>query len=164
MLLLVIGGFLFYKKKSTKSTVGTGDRTNVNNINFDPPTDEEKQQAEDHKAELEKKLGSENTNSAPNTDPASVTLTYIRYTGQGVEGAGFVNVFEEGGTCTLTLTKGSSKVTAVSQGFTDVNKTTCPPVTIARSQIPQAGEWTVILSYKSETKNGSSAEQKVSVP
>src|SRR4030095_16005060 len=148
-------------------TPSTSNSQPDSSINYGPPTEEEKQETERHKQELEDKLGSDNssTPAPPSGSQASIVMTYATYTNGGVEASGFVsNVFEDGGTCTLTLSKGSLSVTGNSQGFVDVNKTSCPPIVINRSQIPESGDWTAVLSYSSSSAKGSSSSQTINVP
>jgi hypothetical protein len=130
-------------------------------VNYGPPTKEEIKETEQHKQELEKKLGTGNTPPPPSTSKqANVIVTYASVS----ETRGYVgNVFEDGGTCTATFTKGSVKVSGTSSGITDVNKTTCPAIAIDPSKL-SSGDWTVVLSYSSSTASGTSESKTVSVP
>ncbi len=137
-----------------------------NGINYGPPTEEEKKETEQFKKDLENKNynQSSDTNSPASMKQASVTMTYLTYGVGGISSSGFINnVFEDGGTCTLTLTKGSLKLSGTSSGIQDVNKTTCSPITINKNKL-QSGEWYAVLSYKSSTINGSSPSRVINVP
>ena len=163
------GAHALYSRKENakkKSTDVSQNNPPASGINLDPPTEEEKRETENHKQELKKKLGDGNITPTPQPDSqAAVIMTYATYTNQGVEVGGFVsNIFEDGGTCTLTLTKGSLKATGTSQGFADVNKTTCQVIIINRNQLDEPGEWTAVLSYKSSKAEGSSSPKTISVP
>jgi hypothetical protein len=128
----------------------------VGEVNYGPPTKAEKKETEEHKQQLEN-----NQNQSTDAKPKiGVVITYLSKT----EARGYATgVFEDGGTCTLTLTKGSAKVTGISTGIMDVNKTTCGPISIDQSQLT-SGNWTAILSYSSSTGSGSSESQTLSVP
>ena len=160
--LAATGGVVWFVNQGDESTTSQSEDI----INYGPATEQEKQETEQHKQELENKLGPGNS-STPSSQPssqASVVMTYANLTNQSVESGGFVsNALEEGGTCTLTLTKGSAKVTGTSQGFIDVNKTACPTISINRNQL-NSGEWTVVLSYSSSSASGSSAPEIINVP
>jgi hypothetical protein len=94
-----------------------------------------------------------------------VLLTYAGFdqaTGT-VQAAGFVaGVLEDGGTCTLTLTKGGQEVTATSPASADATTTMCglleTPPGLA------AGTWDAVLTYASAAADGESRSTEVSVP
>lgn len=137
----------------TPKPVGLGE------INYGPATKAEKKETEEHKKNLEKQVGSNDstTKSEVPEGKANVVVTYVSST----ESRGYVsNVFEDGGTCTITYTKGSQKVTGSSEGIMDVNKTTCPTITVP---VLSSGDWTAVLSYSSPKISGSSAPQTVKV-
>lgn len=155
VVLVIIGGggyVAWHQTHKPKKTLGIGQ------VNYGPPTSAEKKETEQHKQELE---NNQNNQSSGNQAPkANVVITYLSTT----EARGYVtNVLEDGGTCTITLTKGSAKVTASSTGIMDVNKTTCGPMSIDQSQL-SSGDWTAVLSYSSSKATGSSAAQTLSVP
>lgn len=157
-------GLIVWKKISesqrNKNTVDT-----ANPINYDPPSEEIIKETEEYKKDLEQKTGTENSLAQP-TNPAtagqaSVVITSLIIEGGKVRASGIVsNIFEEGGACTLTLSKGTTRLTGTSQGFQDVNKTTCAPIYIDAS----SGEWAAVLSYSFQSTNGSSTPQTISVP
>ncbi|MCA9334362.1 hypothetical protein KC963_04915 [Candidatus Saccharibacteria bacterium] len=130
----------------------------VGGVNYDPPTDAEKKEAEEHKKELEEQTGSTST-----TSPSATTDVIITYLSVGETRGYAASVVESGGTCTLTLTKESSVVTATSSAIDDVNKSTCAPIRVDSSRL-SSGTWNAVLSYSSSTASGSSATQKLEVP
>jgi uncharacterized protein YxeA len=153
VLLIAGGGYFAWHQNHKPKPLGVGE------VNYGGPTEAEKKEAEDHKKQLEK--DQHNSQSSGNAaQNATVVITYL----SSSEARGYItNVLEDGGTCTITLTKGSSKVTASSTGIMDVNKTTCGPMSISPGQLT-SGDWTAVLSYTSSKANGSSAPQKLSVP
>lgn len=162
-----IGTMLYFNRKVEPPTTGG------NGVNLNPPTAQDKKETAEFKKALEdthSTSGQTNPTSTPtsNTDATAnlgVTLSYINPSAQTVQAGGYVTgVLEENGTCTLTLTKGSLRVTGTSTGFIDVNKTTCPQISIERSQLSQNGQWTAVLSYKSTKASGASAPQTVNIP
>lgn len=134
-------------------------------VNYGPPSDAEKKETEQFKKDLEKKTTTQSSpsNSSSASKQANVTMSYANYESNQVSSAGFVNnVFEDGGVCTLTLSKGSTKITGTSTGLQDVNKTTCSPINIDRSKLGP-GEWSAVLSYSSSSASGSSPARIVNV-
>ena len=71
-------------------------------------------------------------------------------------------VFEEGGSCTATLTKGNKTVTKTSTGFQNVSYTSCAPINIS-GQLTERGTWSLVLSYNSTTAEGKSAAASLEV-
>lgn len=72
-------------------------------------------------------------------------------------------VVEDGGTCTLTLTSGSSRATGSSRAHADATTTTCGAVTVPGSDLA-AGTWNAVLSYSSPKHSGKAAAVTVAVP
>jgi hypothetical protein len=93
-----------------------------------------------------------------------VLLTYAG-SDQGtgtVQAGGFVaGVLEDGGTCTLTLTRGGQEVSATSAATADATTTVCglleTPPGIA------AGTWHAVLAYESSDAAGTSRSTEVTV-
>jgi hypothetical protein len=164
-----IGTVLYFNRGGGPTTTGGS------GVNLNPPTEQDKKETAEFKKALEDKLntGGQSDSSpspapAPNTDTTPslmVTLSYISPSAQTVQAGGYLTgILEDNGTCTLTLTKGSLRATGTSTGFIDVNKTTCPQISIERSQLSQSGQWTAVLSYKSTKASGASAPQAVNIP
>lgn len=98
------------------------------------------------------------------SNPATVNITFAGPYGQDIQVSSYVsNVFENGGTCTLTLTQGSNKITKQDQGIENVSYTTCPTFTVSRSEFPTTGTWTATVSYQSNTASGTSASRNVEI-
>jgi hypothetical protein len=82
----------------------------------------------------------------------------------GVEVDGFVvGVVESGGTCTLTLTRGETSLSATSAAEPDASTTLCAPLYLAGADVA-AGSWDAVLSYTSASSTGVSAPAVVAVP
>jgi hypothetical protein len=96
----------------------------------------------------------------------SVLLTYSGWNASAaqVEVDGYVpGVAEDGGTCTLTLTKGGASVTASVPGTENVADTDCGGAAVPGSKLSQ-GSWTAVLNYDSATTHGASSPVEVQVP
>lgn len=101
----------------------------------------------------------------PSGGAADVSLTYATFdTASGtVQASGFVGgLIEDGGTCTLTLTKGADVVSAATRASADATTTSCGLLQTRRGLA--AGSWTAVLSYSSPHATGRSAGTEVSVP
>lgn len=132
-------------------------------IDYGPPTEEEKSQANSHKDDLVKQM--EDENKPPSTGKKAVTpvITKISQDAQQVTVNGFTSgVVEEGGTCTAVFTKGNNRRTATSQAFANVSTTNCPAITLSSSELT-AGAWQVTLSYSSSKAEGTSPPKELTV-
>jgi predicted component of type VI protein secretion system len=103
--------------------------------------------------------------SAPSRATADVELSYLAFNaGSGaVEASGYATVYEEGGTCTLVLTKDGATARGRIEGLPDVATTSCGGLEVPRSQL-SSGTWRVVLEYESPTTVGSSEAREVVVP
>jgi len=94
--------------------------------------------------------------------PALTFAGYADAAKQQVEVDAFVQgVLEDGGTCTMTATKGGQKVTAQSTGRANVSQTRCENIIVDRAKFPSGGTWSVVVTYESATASGSSAPQNM---
>jgi hypothetical protein len=101
----------------------------------------------------------------PTDARAQVVLSYASLDPHAgvVSGAGYVTpVIEDGGTCVLVLTKGSSTVTATSTGKADAATTDCGNLEVPRSRL-SAGTWQAALKYSSAAAHGMSAKLTVEI-
>jgi hypothetical protein len=133
---------------------------------YDPPTEEEKAQADTHKDELVDRMNEEKKQSESATKKqVAPVITNVGQSGDDIRIMGYVaGIFEDNGTCTATFTRGSLTVTRTSDGFTNVSTTDCAPISAPGSAFPEGGEWQVILSYTSAAAAGSSQPKTVVVP
>jgi hypothetical protein len=100
------------------------------------------------------------------TDSAvPVTVTYFGWNAdaQQVQVGGYVGgVVEEGGVCTLTLTKGGTTVTGRTEALPDASTTACGEITVPGDEV-SAGTWRAVLSYSSDGHSGTSEPVDVEV-
>lgn len=163
-LFIVAGAAIMAFRQFTKndqpsaSTVRTSER---DTINFDPPTQEEQEAGDKKKEEITKE-------PAPSTPPpaggtADVLITYGDVYNDKVEVAAYItNVFEEGGTCKLTLKKGTTERTTTTQGVKNVSTTNCPAMAIATNTL-SPGVWTATVTYTSATLSGTSKAKDITI-
>jgi hypothetical protein len=80
-----------------------------------------------------------------------------------VQVGGFVaGVVEDGGTCTLTLTKGGETVVGTSEARGDASTTTCGAVIVSGDKV-SAGGWQGVLSYRSAERSGTAPAVSIEV-
>lgn len=124
-------------------------------VNLDPPTEEEKQQAQNRKDEIVTQ--SESQSSPPVSPDGKKQVTpVITSADENAVRAYIPGIIEDGGTCTATLAKsGSQTVTVSSEGVANVSQTVCAP-SISDKNL-SSGQWSVVLSYSSSKSGGKSA-------
>ncbi len=145
VLVLVAGaGAYLYKSKIAKPKNQPDPAKS--NVNYSPPTEEEKNPARDQPVKPEQISTPEGPKNKVIPSITSADKQEVRAFVAGIN--------EEGGTCTATVTMGSQSVTATSQGFSNVNYTSCPAMKF--SSPLKAGKWSVTVSYRSATSEGSS--------
>lgn len=129
-------------------------------IDYSPATEEEQKSADDIK---DTPKSSTTKPSQPNTSSTKTAVTPTITSANASPISGYVTgVFEEGGTCTATFTKGTTTKTRSSTGFQNVNYTQCAPITIP-SGFLSAGSWKLTLKYSSNTASGTSVAQTLEI-
>ena len=78
--------------------------------------------------------------------------------------AGYVSpVVEDGGTCTLRVSRDGNVVRATSEGIADASTTACGGLVLPGDEL-SPGTWSVVLSYESGSASGESEPLEVEVP
>jgi cytoskeletal protein RodZ len=134
-------------------------------INLSPATEEDVQAAEDNKKRLSEELDKQAQNPTRPTEGSKTSVKpvigYIEVSGGQVNANGFIStMIEEGGTCTLSLTKGSEAVRTTNTALADAQSTVCGLMQISTSQLG-SGEWTATISYSSDNYEGTSDPQTI---
>lgn len=157
VLLLVVGAFLYASKVNSRNNA-TSQTTadDASKINLDPPTEQEKQDTEDHKQDI---VDKQNNPSPPPPQPGGRTIT-VAITDAGQYGpevevrAYTADVYETGGVCTFTFSKDGTTITKKTDGIKDARTTICTTLTVPRSEFPGEGEWLLEVAYSSSTAQG----------
>ncbi|MDT0275114.1 hypothetical protein [Blastococcus goldschmidtiae] len=93
-------------------------------------------------------------------------LTYYGWNAdiEAVEAGGIVlGIVEAGGTCTLTMTQGTTTVDVSTTAIDNATSTSCPAMTVPGDQL-EPGTWQATLAYESETSRGIAEAVAVEVP
>lgn len=94
----------------------------------------------------------------------SVVFITLDVVGDRVEASGMLpGVVEDGGSCTLTLTRGSVTRTIEGDTAAGPQSTYCSLLTVPTSEL-SGGEWSAVLRYSSAAHTGASPAATVSVP
>lgn len=163
-------GILVYRHYSSNDKASTAAISK--GINLDPPTAEDKAEAEQNKASIANELDDSKKDAAATSSQnkqtsgkinGNVAITSYSQAGANTRIAAMVsNVFEEGGTCTLTMASDNKTVTKQSSAFQNASYTQCMPFNIPSTEAP-AGTYTATVTYESQTTYGQSAAQQLEV-
>lgn len=127
-----------------------------NRVNYNPPTNNERQDAIDQKEKNQQREEIEKSDVVPST--ANVVITDANQYDNSIEVRGYVdNVYEDGGSCTATFTLGSAKVSKTLPIIKDAKTLQCGALDFERAQF-SPGTWTMTLIYKSSTVQGSATK------
>lgn len=148
----------FYQKDSDSSTDTA--QQDVETINYSPPTEEEKKQADKVKEDIVKDQEAiQSDNPDQNSDKKSVKPIITsagQFDGQ-IEVRSFIpGIYESSGTCTVVFTQNNNKIERQVEGIQDATTTRCDTVTILREDFPSSGTWTVKVNYSSPSSQGES--------
>lgn len=168
VVVIAVVGFLSWRR--AHNSVKTNNDPNGDSlgyVNYGPPTEQEKQEAETNKdavvdrQKLEQQAANDPT-SGGTKKQVIPQISSANQTGQDVLITAYVGgVFEGGGTCTLVAQNGSQKITRTSEGFADATTTSCTPFRMTRNEFPAAGNWTVTIQYSSKTAEGISSGRQL---
>ncbi|MGY1706295.1 hypothetical protein ACI79C_17155 [Geodermatophilus sp. SYSU D00697] len=141
-----------------------------------PSTEPSAEPAEDDAAEADPVATEEPAEQTPqpleSSSPApagpaavGVVLTYSGWdpSAGAVVVGGYADVLEDGGTCTLTLTRGDVVLTGESTATADVTTTSCGELRVSDGALT-SGPWQAVVSYRSAGYEGQSDAGEVVVP
>lgn len=148
------------------------DNTTASPINYSPPTEKETKDGQETKKQSYNNSstnGDGDTQVTPqsnNTDKKAVSIA-VSYADINSENqleirAYTSDIIEGSGTCTATITNGTTTLMASTPAFIDVSSSICEPIYFSRDRLA-AGEWTIKVSYSSPDATGVSGPEKVTI-
>lgn len=145
ILALVIGYFVF---NDTENNVGSEQETSkVNQVDYSPPTDDEKNAVEDQKDSI-----IENQQTQPSsTSEARIVIVDASQYNQDIEVRAFVENIIKDGTCEIKFTSGNNSIIKTVPAYGDASTTPCITLTLPRSEFPNSGNWSVKVTYNSNS-------------
>lgn len=133
-------------------------------INYDPPTEEEKESGDKQKDDLVENQYEGNENQVQSiSQSATVIITDAAQYGDVIEVRSFIQDHYEDGTCTITFTQGAKKVEKETSAYRDASTTICTNPLFKRNEFPTSGDWDVVVSYVAGNTVGVSAKKVVSI-
>jgi hypothetical protein len=164
-IVLIAGTGLLYHRYNKSQAPGQPGVNGQPTINYGPPTATEKQEGEQHKQDLIDRERQQNQNNPPGQKKTvTPTITFAGLYEGKIEVSAFIpGIYEEAGTCTLTATQGSHRLTREVISFGNVNNTNCQTFSVERSAFPATGSWQIVVSYSSTISSGTSTPKTVEV-
>jgi hypothetical protein len=152
-LVLISGALILYTyNKHKRKSTATPSLISGNYINYDPPTQQEKNEADSVKQKIVEK---KDTNGP--TAPANIT-PIISYASKTSVNAFVPGVFEDGGMCKASFTQNDITINRTVTGFANSNYTQCAPII---PNLPNENRWVITIYYKSAQSSGSSQSQEI---
>jgi len=153
LLLVGIGGYIYLDQK--KSAQPKNPTTDINKVNYGPPTQEELDETDAHKKALDEQ--SKNNVTAPtpeNKKTVSPTITYAGQYGSQVEASAFVSgIFEDGGKCNFVFKQNQTTIEKSTSAFKDATTSRCTNLSLPSSQFAK-GTWSATVTYSSNVAGG----------
>jgi hypothetical protein len=165
IILLIASGLILYNNRANQQAELTSvEEQSELNVDYAPPTDEEKQQAEDNKSRLVVGDKDQTPPSSTNKAPVTPEITFAEVSDDLVEVGSYVpSIFENNGNCTVIFTKSTLSVTRKVYSVAEGRSTYCPIVKIPLDQFSEKGVWQVKVTYDSDVYKGVSAERSIEV-
>lgn len=156
ILVLITSTFIYIANHRNKTYVPNGA-----DINYSPPTDEEKAAGDRQKESNIQQQDIDNSQHSDSAD-AKVFITYAGVDENVIEVNAYTNHYEDG-TCTITLSKGNEKLSKQTPAYRDASTTICTNPLINKSEVPSTGDWDVQVFFSSTSAKGQSSIQKISI-
>lgn len=165
-ILIATLGYLAYAYQSkaawpfqTKESDTTSENRDVNQVDYGPPSKEDVEQSQTGKQNATNEGSSQNnaTPTSPSTTKKSVAvgISFADVVDNKVEIRAFTpSITEGGGICTAQLQKGSMVVSVSSEAFIDSSSSVCNPIYIDMSKFPEKGNWSLTVTYSSNSAEG----------
>ncbi len=158
--LLAVGGAVMLWPNNAKTPTQIPENP-TGEINYNPPTETEKAETEQHKDDIAKQQ-TQTPQTSNNGNSIVVTITSATVDDASVQIASYVSgIIEDGGVCTITLQQGANKVSRNVSGMANATTTNCEYTTFNRSDFTAPGIWKLSVSYSSPKAQGTSAEKEV---
>ena len=169
LLLVGLGAYAFYAKQTDSwPFIPTSEDTktrDADEVNYDPPTEQEIKDSQDAKQRGEtEKTPEENTNNNQSTQSVvPVAISSASVIDNNLEIRAFTpGIIEGTGECTATISRGSKSVTSKSTAFVDTSSSICQPILIEKSRL-ESGTWQVVVTYSSPDAKGTSQTVTVTI-
>lgn len=147
-------------RKSNDTNTTTQGSTASETINYEPPTEQERQEANIRKEQIIQEQVQNNSS----TKFVTPIITDAGKYDSSVEVSGFMpGIIESDGTCVVTFKKGLLSVNKTVKAIPDASSTHCTNVIVSVSEFTEKGIWDVTISYSSSKSKGSSEAKNIDI-
>lgn len=165
--LLFAGGVYAYQALDDNAD----SKSQANDIDFGPPTEEERQAGDEQKDTITDKESSndaDETTQPSDSDEndrqddrksANVVIVDASQYDDIVEVRAFVNNHIQDGTCRYRFQRGNQTINKQLEAHADASTTVCPALEVNRSEFRSAGTWSVTVTYESSGAKGSQSQE-----
>jgi len=151
ILLLGLGVIYFvYQQDHDKKTHDKVVDNGVSKVDYSKPTNDEIQDGQSTKQES---IENDKQSQQDDQQPISVTLNGLQ-NGDQVIFDSLAQIVSNEGTCTLTVTSGSSKITKTASLFASPSTSSCRGFSVATNELPK-GTWKAVLTISADNRTGS---------
>ena len=158
VLVILVAATIYYF--FIKSGTDASEVRPVNTVDYSSPTEEEIKETEDFK----QKQQAENNRLVPPSPNVTPIISYVGQYDAAIEASGFVSsILEDGGTCTLTVTKNDVKISKSVSAQRDAQTTKCDLFMFPAKELIVKGEWSATITYESASSSGTSEPMKFEV-
>jgi hypothetical protein len=152
--IIIVASILIFlnKRNDNQNTTNTTDSTRKNdgyNIDYSPPTDQEKASGDNIKKEIENQ-----NNDQEKTSNAEVVISDASQYGDIVEVRAFVNNIVSNGSCKITFTKDGQTVTKTVDALADASTSQCKTLSLNSKDFTIKGEWGISVEFNSDKGSG----------
>lgn len=169
-ILLIGGGFFVWQARQKPAAMAAETPSqSMNDINYNPPTNEEKEATEERKDEIIKEQEKEREEKETPPSTNNITVTIVRPSpGQTTQGEALnIRTVIDGtssGTCNISLTKtGQPTITKTFPVVFDVSSATCENADIPLSDFGEEGEWQLSITVSKDGKQSQPVTRKVTI-
>ncbi|SHG86796.1 hypothetical protein [Geodermatophilus nigrescens] len=150
---------------SQEGTDEAGASSSATSAAAESPSAPDEETAEVTDAPAEEEAGEPVVTDAPVEDTSvAISNAYWDPAEAALFAYGFVSpVVEDGGTCTLLVSRDGATVRATVDGMADATTTVCDRLVLPGEEL-SPGTWSVVLQYESGSASGESAPYDVEVP
>lgn len=170
---LLIGGATLFalEKQQVIDLYSNGSKTEVepplpeNKVSLDPPSEDEKRAGDEKKDEIVENKKDSGVDDQSASKNVTVIITDAGQYDGIIEVRSFIPDHYQDGTCTITFTKGASKVSKDTPAYRDASTTICTNPLFKKSQFSATGKWQVAVTYKSKDgrANGTSETKTINI-
>lgn len=160
---LIVAGYFIWDSRTSE------DRNIKNGVDYSPATDEDKALNDERKRTLPESTRQEESGTGTSGGSKKVVTPVISAwsqeggTGTDLKINGYVpEIIETNGSCTVTLTKGSTTASTSKSALQNAQNTSCGQLIIPYTQL-SPGLWQAVLSYSSSMSAGSSIKTEIEV-